>query len=70
MASTLMARPHRGYRLTKQAVTKKMVTAPSRQRWYASLAVVAEVAQLSMTASRRLQLAAEGSGVTGIVLRR
>jgi protein ImuA len=32
-------------------------------------AVVAEVAGLSMTASRRLQLAAEGSGVIGIALR-
>ena len=33
-------------------------------------AVVAEVARLSMTASRRLQLAAEGSGVIGLELRR
>ena len=33
-------------------------------------AVVAEVARLSMTASRRLQLAAEGSGVLGIAIRR
>jgi protein ImuA len=33
-------------------------------------AVVAEVARLSMTASRRLQLAAEGSGVIGLALRR
>jgi protein ImuA len=33
-------------------------------------AVVAEVARLSMTASRRLQLAAEGSGVMGIAIRR
>lgn len=33
-------------------------------------AVVGEVAKLSMTASRRLQLAAEGSGVVGIALRR
>jgi protein ImuA len=33
-------------------------------------AVVAEVAGLSMTASRRLQLAAEGSGVIGIAIRR
>jgi len=33
-------------------------------------AVVAEVARLSMTASRRLQLAAEGSGSIGIALRR
>jgi protein ImuA len=33
-------------------------------------AVVAEVSRLSMTASRRLQLAAEGSGVTGLALRR
>src|SRR5262249_2527817 len=33
-------------------------------------AVVAEVAKLSMTASRRLQLAAEGSGVIGIAIRR
>jgi protein ImuA len=32
--------------------------------------VVAEVARLSMTASRRLQLAAEGSGVIGLALRR
>lgn len=32
--------------------------------------VVAEVARLSMTASRRLQLAAEGSGVTAITVRR
>lgn len=32
--------------------------------------VVAEVAHLSMTASRRLQLAAEGSGTMGIALRR
>lgn len=33
-------------------------------------AVVAEVARLSMTASRRLQLAAEGTGSIGIALRR
>lgn len=33
-------------------------------------AVVAEVARLTMTASRRLQLAAEGSGTIGIALRR
>jgi protein ImuA len=33
-------------------------------------AAVAEVAGLSMTASRRLQLAAEGSGVIGIAIRR
>ncbi len=33
-------------------------------------AVVAEVATLSITASRRLQLAAEGSGVIGIAIRR
>jgi protein ImuA len=33
-------------------------------------AVVAEVARLSMTASRRLQLAAEGSGAIGLVIRR
>ncbi|WP_420961572.1 ImuA family protein [Brucella sp. IR073] len=33
-------------------------------------AVVAEIARLSMTASRRLQLAAEGSGTIGIALRR
>jgi protein ImuA len=33
-------------------------------------AVVAEVARLSMTASRRLQLAAEGKATIGIVLRR
>ena len=33
-------------------------------------AVVAEVASLSMTGSRRLQLAAEGSGTVGIALRR
>jgi protein ImuA len=33
-------------------------------------AVVAEVSRLSMTASRRLQLAAEGSGVIGLALRR
>jgi len=33
-------------------------------------AVVAEVARLSMTASRRLQLAAEGSGALGIAIRR
>ena len=33
-------------------------------------AVVAEVAKLSMTTSRRLQLAAEGSGTIGIALRR
>jgi protein ImuA len=32
--------------------------------------VVAEVAKLSMTASRRLQLAAEGTGTIGIALRR
>jgi protein ImuA len=32
--------------------------------------VVAEVSRLSMTASRRLQLAAEGSGVIGLALRR
>ncbi|MEJ1117038.1 ImuA family protein [Phyllobacterium sp. CCNWLW109] len=33
-------------------------------------AVVAEVARLSMTSSRRLQLAAEGSGTIGIAVRR
>jgi protein ImuA len=33
-------------------------------------AVVAEVARLPMTALRRLQLAAEGSGTIGIALRR
>ncbi|TJW51970.1 MAG: damage-inducible protein [Mesorhizobium sp.] len=33
-------------------------------------AVVAEVARLSMTASRRLQLAAESSGAVGIAIRR
>src|SRR5450432_664360 len=33
-------------------------------------AVIAEVARLSMTASRRLQLAAEGSGTIGIAIRR
>jgi len=33
-------------------------------------AVVAELARLSMTASRRLQLAAEGSGTIGIAIRR
>jgi len=33
-------------------------------------AVVAEVARLSMTASRRLQLAAEGSGSIGLAVRR
>jgi protein ImuA len=33
-------------------------------------AVIAEVARLSMTASRRLQLAAEGTGSIGIALRR
>jgi protein ImuA len=33
-------------------------------------AVVAEVARLSMTVSRRLQLAAEGSGAIGVALRR
>jgi protein ImuA len=33
-------------------------------------AVVAEVARLSMTASRRLQLAAEGSGTIGLAIRR
>lgn len=33
-------------------------------------AVVAEVARLSMTSSRRLQLAAEGTGAIGIALRR
>ncbi len=33
-------------------------------------AVVAEIARLSMTASRRLQLAAESSGATGIAIRR
>jgi len=33
-------------------------------------AVVAEIARLPMTASRRLQLAAEGSGTLGIALRR
>src|ERR1700688_3762593 len=33
-------------------------------------AVVAEVAKLSMTASRRLQLAAEGSGTIGLAIRR
>jgi protein ImuA len=32
--------------------------------------VIAEVATLSMTASRRLQLAAEGSGTIGIAIRR
>jgi len=32
--------------------------------------VVAELAQLSMTASRRLQIAAEASGTMGLVLRR
>src|SRR2546422_9575973 len=32
-------------------------------------AVVAEVGRLSMTASRRLQLAAEGSGVIGLAMR-
>jgi len=32
--------------------------------------VVAEVSRLSMTASRRLQLAAEGSGTVGLALRR
>ena len=32
--------------------------------------VVAEIARLSMTASRRLQLAAEGTGSIGIALRR
>jgi protein ImuA len=32
--------------------------------------VVAEVARLSMTASRRLQLAAEGSGTIGLAIRR
>ena len=32
--------------------------------------VVAELAQLSMTSSRRLQLAAEGSGTMGLALRR
>jgi hypothetical protein len=32
--------------------------------------VVGEIAHLSMTASRRLQLAAEGSGVIGLALRR
>ncbi|MTE01924.1 damage-inducible protein [Paracoccus sp. YIM 132242] len=32
--------------------------------------VIAEVARLSMTASRRLHLAAKGSGTTGIALRR
>jgi protein ImuA len=32
--------------------------------------VVAEVARLSMTASRRLQLAAEGSGTMGLAIRR
>jgi protein ImuA len=33
-------------------------------------AVVAEVSRLSMTASRRLQLAAEGSGTIGLAIRR
>jgi protein ImuA len=33
-------------------------------------ALVAEVSRLSMTASRRFQLAAEGSGVIGLALRR
>ena len=33
-------------------------------------AVVAEVARLSMTASRRLQLAAEGFGTVGLAIRR
>src|SRR5467141_4321129 len=33
-------------------------------------AVVAEVARLSMTASRRLQLAAKGSGTIGLAIRR
>jgi protein ImuA len=33
-------------------------------------AVIAEVARLSMTASRRLQLAAEGAGAIGIAIRR
>jgi len=33
-------------------------------------AVVAEIARLSMTASRRLQLAAEGSGAIGLAVRR
>ncbi len=33
-------------------------------------AVVAEVARLSMTAPRRLQLAAEGSGTVGLAIRR
>src|SRR5712671_2935271 len=33
-------------------------------------AVVGEISHLSMTASRRLQLAAEGSGVIGLALRR
>jgi protein ImuA len=33
-------------------------------------AVVAEISRLSMTASRRLQLAAEGSGVIGLAVRR
>ena len=33
-------------------------------------AVVAEIARLSMTASRRLQLAAEGSGTIGLAIRR
>jgi protein ImuA len=33
-------------------------------------AVVAEVSRLSITASRRLQLAAEGSGTIGLALRR
>jgi protein ImuA len=33
-------------------------------------AVVAEIGHLSMTSSRRLQLAAEGSGVIGLALRR
>ena len=36
----------------------------------ASATVVGEVARLSMTASRRLQLAAEGTGSIGIALRR
>ncbi|MDP8921051.1 MAG: damage-inducible mutagenesis protein [Pseudomonadota bacterium] len=33
-------------------------------------AVIGEVTRLSLTASRRLQLAAEGSGVTALILRR
>src|SRR3546814_19994911 len=33
-------------------------------------AVVAEIGRLSMTASRRLQLAAEGTGAIGLALRR